>query len=138
MLLSEAGWDVFRQTDNMRVLIVDDHPVMRQGLRTVIEQDVDMSVTAEAATGRSAVRTFATMRPNVVLLDIEIHDDDVLSTVRALRRIDTTAAVLLMATFPRDHRVAQAIQAGATACFLKTATDDEILAQIRAFAHPER
>ena len=127
----EAQWIVTKLVENARVLIVDDHPVMRQGLRAVIEQDDEMTVAAEAVSGRSAVRAFATMRPNVVLLDIEIRDVDILSTITELRRLDERVVLLLMTTFPRDVRVAAAVSAGVTACFLKTATDDEIRAQIR-------
>jgi len=113
------------------VLIVDAHPLMRQGLRAVIEQDEEMVVAAEAASGRSAVVAFRTTQPNVVLLDIELRDDDILTTVDALRRSDAHVVILLMATFPGDRRIAAAMSVGATACFLKTSTDDEIRAQIR-------
>jgi DNA-binding NarL/FixJ family response regulator len=127
----EAQWIVKKLAENARVLIVDDHPVMRHGLRAVIEQDDEMTVAAEAISGRSAVQAFASVRPNVVLLDIEIRDDDILSTVAALRSMDSQAVLLLMTTFPRDDRVAEAMSAGVTACFLKTSTDDEIRTQIR-------
>lgn len=128
----EAQWIVTKLAENARVLIVDDHPVMRHGLRAVIEQDDEMTVAAEAASGRAALRAFETTRPNVVLLDIEIRDDDILSTIQALRRVDAHVVLLLMATFPRDARVAAAKSSGVTACFLKTSTDDEIRAQIRS------
>jgi DNA-binding NarL/FixJ family response regulator len=121
---------VIHCAEHARVLIVDGHPVMRQGLRLVVEHDAHMMVVADASSGRSALQAFSTMRPNVVLIDIEIKDDGIIKTVTEMRALDTTVAIILMVTFPRDIRVKQGLRCGANACFLKTARDDEIRADI--------
>ncbi|HEY4144359.1 response regulator transcription factor [Pinirhizobacter sp.] len=114
-----------------RILIADSHSVMRDGLRAVIEQDAMFEVIAEASTGKTAVEAFDYLRPDVVLIDLQIQDAEILQTVMELRKISNDGALILMSTYPDESRVEQVLGLGATSCFLKTATGDEILYEIR-------
>lgn len=128
---TRATWNVSTNVEKSRILIAEHHPVMREGLRAVIEQGADMTVVGEVATGDMAIEAFGTLAPDVVLMDAQLKDQDVLATVMAIRKVSSTAALVVMSTYPGEPRVSQALSLGATSCFLKTATGEEIIEEIR-------
>jgi DNA-binding NarL/FixJ family response regulator len=113
------------------ILIVDDHPVMRDGLRAVIEQEADMEITGEAANGKDAIEQFRKLLPDVMLIDLQMPVMDGLQAITAIRGEFPDATIIVLTTFPGDARVVRAFTLGATSYLLKTARRDEIVKAIR-------
>lgn len=105
---------------SVTVLVVDDHPVVRTGLRAVLDADSRVSVLGEAATGEEAITLAAQLRPDVVLCDLRLGEglDGVATTLR-LRELQPAPAVLILTTFDRDAEILGAIEAGASGYLLK-------------------
>ena len=111
------------------VLLVDDHPVVRSGLRAVIEAGDALTVVGEAATGEEAILLAGHLRPDVVLCDLRLGSGiDGIRTTVALRALDPAPAVLILTTFDRDAEVLGAIEAGA-AGYLLNDVDPEVIVQ---------
>jgi DNA-binding NarL/FixJ family response regulator len=113
------------------ILAVDDHPVMRDGLRAVIEQEPDMEVVGEASDGREAIEQFQRWLPDVTLIDLQMPDVDGLQAITTIRSGFPDATIIVLTTFPGDARVVRAFTLGATSYLLKTARRDEIIQAIR-------
>ena len=120
----------------IRILIADDHPVFRFGLRALLESQSDMVVLAEAASGEESVRMAQALQPDVVLMDVNMPG---LNGIEATRRIAATASdtAILIITMFDDETVFTAMQAGARGYLLKGAQGDETLLAIRAVANGE-
>jgi DNA-binding NarL/FixJ family response regulator len=120
----------------VRVLVVDDHPVVREGLRAVLAAEPDITVVAECGAGDEAVRTAERLRPDVVLMDLRLPG---LDGVEATARVAAagTAAVLVLTTYDTDGDVLRAVAAGATGYLLKDAPRHELTAAVRAAARGE-
>lgn len=117
------------------VLLVDDHPVVRSGLRAVIDTGDTVRVVGEAATGEEALTLTAHLRPDVVLCDLRLGDGiDGIQTTAALRRLDPAPVVLILTTFDRDAEILGAIEAGAAGYLLKDVDPEVIVAGIRRAA----
>ncbi|MGH2586565.1 MAG: response regulator [Dehalococcoidia bacterium] len=117
--------------DVTRILIVDDHPTLREGLRAILDTQDDFEVVGEAANGEEAAVKVESLRPDVVLMDLEMP---VLDGVEATRRIhDRLPAipVIVLTAFDTDDRIIGAVEAGAQGYLLKGATRDEIFRAIR-------
>jgi len=111
------------------VLLVDDHPVVRSGLRAVIEAGDALTVVGEAATGEEAITLAGHLHPDVVLCDLRLGSGiDGIRTTIALRALDPAPAVLILTTFDRDAEVLGAIEAGAAGYLLKD-VDPEVIVQ---------
>jgi DNA-binding NarL/FixJ family response regulator len=119
------------------VIIVDDHPVVRDGLRGMLAADPEFEVLGEAATGVEAVTVAVTVRPDVVLMDLRMPQMDGVSAIAALRERGVQARVLVLTTYDTDSDVLPAIEAGATGYLLKDAPRDELFRAIRAAARGE-
>ena len=117
-----------------RVLIADDHPLMREGLRFALEREPDMQVVAEAADGEEALARFEATLPDVTLMDLQMPRVDGLQALMRIREAHPGAAVVVLTTYPGDARIAHALEAGATSYILKTATHGEILRTLRGAA----
>ena len=118
----------------VRLVLVDDHPVVRRGLRALLDTFDEVEVVGEAADGEAAVREAQLLRPDVVLMDIRLP---VLDGVEATRRISAAVpevAVLVLTMYDDDATVLTAMRAGARGYLLKGAEQDEIVAAIRAVA----
>jgi DNA-binding NarL/FixJ family response regulator len=118
----------------IRVLVVDDHPIVRQGLVGVLSDEDDLEVVGEAASGREAVAAAARLRPDVVLLDLEMDDVDGVEAIPQLRSVHPAIEVLVFTAYDTDERVLGAIRAGARGYLLKGASSDEIARAIRSIA----
>jgi DNA-binding NarL/FixJ family response regulator len=114
-----------------RILIADDHPTLREGLRAILDTQEDFTVAGEAADGEEAVAKAEAMRPDVVLMDLEMPRlDGVEATRRIVERLPGTPVIVLTA-FDTDDRIIGAVEAGAQGYLLKGATRDEIFRAIR-------
>jgi len=119
------------------VLIVDDHPVVRDGLRGILSSAADLSVVGEAGTGAEAVTRCAELEPDVVLMDLRMPVLSGVEAIRQLRKADSPVRVLVLTTFDADTDVVPAIQAGADGYLLKDAPAEELLRAIRSAAQGE-
>lgn len=121
----------------IRVLIADDHPVVRDGLRAMLATQADMELVGEAATGTQAVERARTLRPDVVLMDLQMPELDGPGAIASLRERAPEVHVLVLTTFGTDADITRAIHAGATGYLLKDAPRDQLFNAIRAAARGE-
>jgi DNA-binding NarL/FixJ family response regulator len=118
----------------IRLLIADDHPVVRDGLSGMFAPDPGFEVVGEAADGAEAVRLAKACKPDVILMDLRMPGMDGLTAITELAKQGVTAHVLVLTTYDTDSYVLPAIQAGATGYLLKDAPRDELLRAVRAAA----
>ncbi|WP_405429321.1 response regulator [Micromonospora sp. NBC_00617] len=121
----------------VRVLIVDDHPVVRDGLRGMFTGDPGFDVVGEAADGAEALALVATLRPDVVLMDLRMPGMDGVTATGRLARSGSAARVLVLTTYDTDADVLPAIEAGATGYLLKDAPRDDLVRAVRSAARGE-
>ncbi|WP_432485240.1 response regulator [Kineococcus esterisolvens] len=121
----------------IRVLIVDDHPIVRDGLRGVISASSDLEVVGEAADGPSAVTRSLALAPDVVLMDLRMPGGDGVAAIEALTCSASASRVLVLTTYDSDDDILRAVEAGATGYLLKDCTADDLLRGIRAAARGE-
>ncbi|HEX6444307.1 MAG TPA: response regulator transcription factor [Streptosporangiales bacterium] len=120
--------------DQVRLLIVDDHPVVRDGLRGMFESEPGIDVVGEAADGAEAVRLAPALRPDVILMDLRMPSMDGVAAITELARRGVGARVLVLTTYDTDSDALPAIEAGATGYLLKDAPRAELLRAVRAAA----
>jgi DNA-binding NarL/FixJ family response regulator len=118
----------------IRILLADDQPLVRAGLRRIIEADPLLNVVAEAADGAEAIARVAASRPDVVLMDVRMPLMDGIEATRRLREAQATVRVIVLTTFGLDEYVVAALRAGASAFVLKEAPPEQILAAIHDVA----
>ncbi|UWF77410.1 MULTISPECIES: response regulator [Microbacterium] len=119
----------------IRVLLVDDHAMLRAGFRTILDAQPDITVVGEAATGAEAVATAAQLRPDVITMDVQMPDMDGLeATRRIVADPAVSSAIAVVTTFDRDEYLFQALEAGASGFLLKNAGPEELIAAVRALA----
>ena len=117
------------------IVLVDDHAIVRQGLRAVLEREADLRVVAEASSPAEALAVVARVRPHIVLLDLKLspaEDDEGLELCARLTRENTGLAVLVLTTLLDDHLVVDAIQRGAKGYVVKDVDTSELVRAIRA------
>lgn len=118
----------------IRLLIADDHPVVRKGLRALMEDQPDIQVIAEAADGKEAVERTREFRPDVILLDLMMPDKDGLYAIGEIKREQPEARILVLTSYFEDDQVFPAIKAGALGYLLKDSSPQELLRAIRDIA----
>jgi NarL family two-component system response regulator LiaR len=121
----------------IRVLVVDDHPMVRRGLATFLKVFSDLELAGEAASGREAVQLCTSLQPDVVLMDMVMPDMDGAAATRLIRRQSESVQVLALTSFKEEILVKSALQAGAIGYLLKDVSADELAQAIRA-AHAGR
>ena len=121
----------------IRVLVADDHPVVRQGLVALLESLEEFSVVAVASTGRQAIREAVLHRPDVALLDLQMPDTDGFTAIRELARVAPGVAVCVLTMHDDDDSVFAAMRAGARGYLLKGAEQEDIARAVRAVARGE-
>jgi DNA-binding NarL/FixJ family response regulator len=119
-------------SEPIRVLVVDDHPVVRQGLRTFLDLQGDIAVVGEAADGQACVAAAERLRPDVVLLDLRMPEADGLVALRGLRQRANPARVLVITSFTDPAAVLPAVRAGAAGYVYKDVDPPALAAAIRA------
>lgn len=116
----------------IRVLVVDDHPLLRDGLATMLASQPDMALAGEASDGEEAIACYATLRPDVVLMDLQLPRVDGVEAIIRIRAADPRARIIVLTTYSGDVRAVRALQAGATTYLLKDTLRRELLVTIRA------
>lgn len=121
-----------------RVLIIDDHPVVRQGIKSLLSNYETFEVVGEAATGQAAIDEFRASRPDVVLLDIRLAHDSGLEVLDSILDDDPDARVLMLSSFDDDEYVERSLRAGALGYVLKGDSDAQLVSAIEAVAGGHR
>ena len=124
--------------ESVRVLIVDDHAVVRSGLRLVIEREEGLEVAGEAGTAEDAVRSMERIRPTLVLMDLEMPGMGGLEGTRRLHDLHPAVPVVVLSMHGEADDVRRAFEAGASGYVLKTAVDDDLIRALRAVSAGER
>ncbi len=118
--------------EDITVLIADDHPVVRHGLRTFLELQKDVRVVGEAATGEEAIALVAELVPEVVLMDLVMPGVDGIEATRRIRDVSPSTRVIVLTSFAEDDKVFPAIRAGATGYLLKDVEPQQLVEAVRA------
>ena len=116
----------------IRVLIADDHPLVRRGLAAIIDMEDDASVVGEAGDGEEAVRMWRTLRPDVTLMDLRMPKVEGVQAIRRIRAEDAGASIIVLTTFDHDEDIYAGLRAGAKAYLLKDVQPEELFRCIRA------
>jgi DNA-binding NarL/FixJ family response regulator len=116
----------------IRVLAVDDHPIVREGIAALIAIQPDMVVVAEAADGREAIQQFRTHRPDVTVMDLQMPEMNGLDALIAIRNEFPDAKIIMLTTYKSDTQIVRALKAGAQGYLLKNVVHKELLNTIRA------
>ena len=124
-------------TNKIRILICDDHAIVREGLRTLISNETDMEVVAEASNGLEGVQKALLVRPDVILMDMVMPRMTGLEAIEAIIREQPGAHILVLTSFTEDDKIFPAIKAGAMGYVLKDAMPQELLGYIRDVAAGE-
>jgi len=115
----------------IRVLCVDDHRLMREGIVRIVSLQPDIKVVAEARTGQEAVEQFMAHRPDVTLMDLQLPVMNGLQAIRAIKKADAGARVIVLTMYQGDEDIYRALQAGAVAYLLKDSVPDDLIRVIR-------
>ncbi len=121
-------------TSQLRILLADDHAVVREGLASMIERQPDMTVVAEATNGEEAVELHAQLAPDVTLMDLRMPGIGGIEAINCIVRNQPSARILVLTSFTGDEDIYRAVEAGAVGYVTKTMTRDEILKGVRTAA----
>src|SRR5215468_5812481 len=116
----------------IRILTVDDHPLFRNGIASLLATQPDMSLVAEASNGREAIQQFREYRPDITLMDLQMPEMNRLDALSAIRGEFPEARIIMLTTYTGDVQILRAMQVGARAYLLKNLLDKELLGTIRA------
>jgi len=116
----------------IRVIVADDHPVVREGISALVKSQKDMQVVSEAANGRQAVQQFLLHRPDVMLLDLRMPEMNGIEAIHAIIEKEPKAKIIVLSTYDGDEDIYRALQAGAKAYLLKDSPREQLLESIRA------
>jgi DNA-binding NarL/FixJ family response regulator len=116
---------------HIRILIADDHSVVREGLASLVKRKSDMVVVAEAGNGREAVELWKEHRPDVMLLDLRMPELDGVGAIKEIREMDENAQIVVLTTYDGDEDIYRAIKAGAKAYLLKDTARDALVETVR-------
>jgi DNA-binding NarL/FixJ family response regulator len=120
-----------RQFKPIRILTVDDHQLLREGIAAVLESEEDMTLVAQASNGREAVESFRRLRPDVTLMDLRMPDMSGIEAISTIRAEFPDARIVVLTTYAGDVQAAAALKAGAAGYLLKSLVRTELLKTIR-------
>lgn len=115
----------------IRILVADDHPSVRDGLASILNAQPDLTVVAEAGTGRETIEQFKLRAPDVLIVDLRMPDGDGIQTIRDLLAINPAAKALVLTTYDTEEDIFNALEAGARGYILKDTTREEIVEAVR-------
>jgi DNA-binding NarL/FixJ family response regulator len=118
----------------IKVLLADDHPVLRGGMRNLLEQEEDLEVVAEAGDGEEAIKYASELAPDVALMDIVMPKMSGIEATKQIKQVSPTTAVLILTAYDDDRYVIGLLQAGAAGYLLKSASGKQIVEAIRSVA----
>lgn len=121
----------------MRVVIVDDHTVVRQGLRFILERNADISVVGEGGNGSQAIQLATDLLPDVLLLDLLMPEMDGMSAIREIKRLTPSTQIIILTSYYEDEQIFNAIKAGALSYLLKDTSPQDLISAVRAAAQGE-
>jgi len=124
--------------DKLKLMLVDDHYLVRMGLASIMALDPDVEVCAEASSGQEARALYRTHRPDVTLMDLRLPDISGTETLQAIRREFPDARIMIISTYICDEEIYGALQAGAMAYLVKSVQRDELMRAIRKAAKGQR
>src|SRR5579859_2949749 len=130
--------DPMKNENKIRILVADDHALIRMGLVSLMNTEPDITVVAEAADGQQAVDLFAKHHPDLVLMDLRMPVKNGIDATIEIRRKSPAARVLMLTTFDGDEDIHQALQAGAQGYVLKGSTGENLIPALRALAAGQR
>ena len=119
-------------TRQIKILTVDDHPILREGIASIIQAEKDMIVVGEASNGREAIEVFRSKRPDVTLMDLQMPDLNGIAAIATIRQEHPQARIIVLTTYEGDVLTRRALKAGATGYILKDMIRTELLEAIRA------
>ena len=116
----------------IRILVVDDHPIIRDGIAVLVRTQTDMTLTAEASNGREAIQQFRAHRPDITLMDLQMPEMNGLDALVAIRGEFPDAKIIVLTTYTGDVQILRALKSGAQGYLLKNTFQDELVDSIRA------
>jgi two-component system NarL family response regulator len=131
MVEEEPGSVTELPADGIRVLCVDDHRLVREGIALIIEREPDMTVVGSASSGPDAIALFKQHLPDVTLMDLQLGRMSGLEAIRAIRRYDEAANIVVLTMYDGDEDIFRALEAGAAAYLLKDMLTDDLVSTIR-------
>ncbi len=122
----------------IRILIADDHPVVRSGLKAILASQLDFELVADAGNGSAAVTLSAALRPDVILMDLQMPVMDGLSAIKQIRAKQPDVNILVLTTYDTDSDIMPALESGATGYLLKDTPPEELFRAIRSASQGEK
>ena len=119
-------------THQIKILTVDDHPILREGIASIIQGEKDMVVVGEASNGREAIEVFRSKRPDVTLMDLQMPDLNGIDAIATIKEVHPQARIIVLTTYEGDVLARRALKAGASGYILKDMIRTELLEAIRA------
>ncbi|WP_313537441.1 response regulator transcription factor [Sphingomonas sp.] len=119
----------------IRILLVDDHMLLREGVRAVVSTQSDMAIAGEASGGAEAIEAYARLQPDLVLMDLQMADMSGLDAITAIRAASPDARIIVLTTYSGDGRAIKALRAGAMGYLLKASLRNQLLEAIRSVHH---
>jgi len=123
--------------DKIKIFMADDHPVVRAGIRGMLETEPDFEVVAEAENGQGAIEQVSKLKPDVVLMDLRMPEMDGVEAISKIKESHPDIHILVLTTYDTDADIVRAVEAGATGYLLKDAPRDELFRAVRATAKGE-